>query len=92
MIDNPIVFDPTFNEIGARLIPVVNSYANSLNSFHNDYDVALQVLLLLSWIWVPILLTCAYCMTQTTGENLWPGWEYCNDWDPHGKWHQVCLP
>ncbi len=40
--DNDNIFEPEVNEIGARLIPLVNSFANSLNSFYNDYDVDLQ--------------------------------------------------
>ena len=64
---SPIVFEPEANARGADLIPVVNAFANSLNTFNNDYDVNLQL----------------------TGVNMFPGYEWCNDFNPHSKWHQV---
>ena len=35
VIRNPVVFDPTLNSFGARMVKSVNRFANELNSF--DY-------------------------------------------------------
>ncbi|XP_059085901.1 uncharacterized protein LOC131882685 [Tigriopus californicus] len=38
--ENPIIYDPAINEQGADLIPVINAFANSLNTFPiYDQDV-----------------------------------------------------
>ena len=33
IIRNPLVFDPTLNSFGARIVKFVNRFANELNSF-----------------------------------------------------------
>ena len=38
----PFLFDPRANEIGAKLIPIVNAFANQLNDF-TYYDQNFQV-------------------------------------------------
>lgn len=40
--ENPIIYDPAINEQGADLIPVINAFANSLNTFP-IYDQDVQV-------------------------------------------------
>ena len=43
-LEDPIVYDPTLNSLGAKIIPVVNRFANELNSFvywEQDFQVGL---------------------------------------------------